>query len=194
MDKAREQPIEDKLTARELEILRLVSDGLTNRAIGEHLIIGFETVKWYLKQIYSKLQVTNRIQAITVARTAGLLTGTWEIHESPSLKHNLPYQSTPFIGRIEELEQLAEHLQDPECRLLTVVGPGGIGKTRLALEAAAAQLIHFRDGVYFIALLTRLVSILFIAFPSTRVTSGSGSTSSPPVMSMTSSSTSMAPK
>ncbi len=152
MDKAREQSIKDKLTARELEILRLVADGLTNKAIGERLFIGFETVKWYLKQIYSKLDVTNRIQAITLARTAGLLAGTWEIPEPSALKHNLPYQPTPFIGRKEELEQLAEHLENPACRLLTVVGPGGIGKTRLALEAAAAQLIRFRDGVYFTAL------------------------------------------
>ena len=152
MDKAREQSVNDELTVRELEILRLVADGLTNKAIGERLFIGFETVKWYLKQIYSKLDVTNRIQAITLARAAGLLTGTWEIPEPSAQQHNLPYQPTPFVGRIEELGQLAERLEDPECRLLTVVGPGGIGKTRLALEAAAAQLIRFRDGVYFTAL------------------------------------------
>jgi ATP/maltotriose-dependent transcriptional regulator MalT len=133
-----------------LEILRLVADGLTNKAIGERLFIGFETVKWYLKQIYSKLDVTNRIQAIALARAAGLLTGTWESSEPPAQKHNLPYQPTPFVGRIEELGQLAESLENPKCRLLTVVGPGGVGKTRLALEAAAAQLI--REKVYFTAL------------------------------------------
>src|SRR5262245_20353353 len=50
--------------------------------------------------------------------------------------HNLPAQLTPFIGRVEELGEIAALLSDPACRLLTLVGPGGIGKTRLALEAA----------------------------------------------------------
>ncbi len=50
---------------------------------------------------------------------------------------NLPGQSTPFIGRTEELAQIRQLLADPECRLLTLLGPGGIGKTRLAMEAAA---------------------------------------------------------
>lgn len=52
--------------------------------------------------------------------------------------HNLPRQLTPFLGRQTELTQILEHLADPTCCLLTLVGPGGIGKTRLALEAAQA--------------------------------------------------------
>src|SRR5215217_7779227 len=48
----------------------------------------------------------------------------------------LPSQTTIFIGRTEELAKIATLLSDPTCRLLTLVGPGGIGKTRLALEAA----------------------------------------------------------
>src|SRR5258708_6470612 len=66
--------------------------------------------------------------------------------------HNLPSQLTPFIGRESELAQIAERLADPACRLLTLVGPGGIGKTRLALEAAANQLAYYEDGVTFVSL------------------------------------------
>jgi ATP-dependent Clp protease ATP-binding subunit ClpA len=44
---------------------------------------------------------------------------------------------TPFIGRSQEIDEIGALLDDPSCRLLTLVGPGGIGKTRLALEAAA---------------------------------------------------------
>jgi predicted ATPase/DNA-binding CsgD family transcriptional regulator len=49
---------------------------------------------------------------------------------------SLPIASTPFVGRVEELAQISALFSDPACRLLTLVGPGGIGKTRLALEAA----------------------------------------------------------
>ncbi|MEW6368620.1 MAG: tetratricopeptide repeat protein [Acidobacteriota bacterium] len=56
----------------------------------------------------------------------------------PSLPR-LPVTPTPFIGRETELAEISRLLADPACRLLTLVGPGGIGKTRLALEAAARQ-------------------------------------------------------
>ena len=51
-------------------------------------------------------------------------------------RHNLPAESTPFVGREEELAYLERCLETPEARLVTLVGPGGIGKTRLALAAA----------------------------------------------------------
>jgi predicted ATPase/DNA-binding SARP family transcriptional activator len=68
--------------------------------------------------------------------------------------HNLPPQSTPFIGREDELAEITGRLTDPTCRLLTLVGPGGIGKTRLALAAAERQLdpVSFPNGVYFVSL------------------------------------------
>ncbi len=70
----------------------------------------------------------------------------------PLAFHNLPLSLTPFIGRKTELAKLAELLNDPHCRLLTLVGLGGIGKTRLALEVAQAHQRYFRDGVYFVSL------------------------------------------
>ncbi|HFQ92651.1 MAG TPA: tetratricopeptide repeat protein, partial [Anaerolineae bacterium] len=73
---------------------------------------------------------------------------------APAPSHNLPPEPTPFIGRRQELAQLAEFLTGTAVRLLTILGPGGIGKTRLAL-AAAADLVEkevFPDGVYFVPL------------------------------------------
>jgi predicted ATPase/DNA-binding SARP family transcriptional activator len=69
---------------------------------------------------------------------------------TPSLvpMHNLRAPLTPFVGREVELAELGERLCDPACRLLTMVGPGGIGKTRLALEAARTHMHRFPDGVF----------------------------------------------
>jgi predicted ATPase/DNA-binding SARP family transcriptional activator len=66
--------------------------------------------------------------------------------------HNLPPQTTPFVGRQAELAQIARHLGRADCRLLTLIGAGGIGKTRLALQAAGQALDAFADGVYFVSL------------------------------------------
>ena len=66
--------------------------------------------------------------------------------------HNLPPQTTPFVGRQAELTQIAHHLDRDDCRLLTLIGAGGIGKTRLALQAAEQALDAFDDGVYFVHL------------------------------------------
>jgi len=64
----------------------------------------------------------------------------------------LPPSPTPFVGREAELTELAEHLANPDCRLLTLAGPGGIGKTRLALQVAADQVGAFSHGVYLVSL------------------------------------------
>ena len=74
---------------------------------------------------------------------------------TPSLslpKHNLPAQVTPFVGREEELTELGRLLADATVRLVTVLGPGGMGKTRLGLAHAEQELGQFQNGVYFVAL------------------------------------------
>jgi predicted ATPase/DNA-binding SARP family transcriptional activator len=66
--------------------------------------------------------------------------------------HNLPRPLTPFIGREQELAELAGLIVDPECRCITLVGPGGIGKTRLALKAAKQHAYEFTQGTAFFPL------------------------------------------
>ncbi|MDP9262749.1 MAG: serine/threonine-protein kinase, partial [Acidobacteriota bacterium] len=65
---------------------------------------------------------------------------------------NLPAERTAFVGREEEVTLLAELLQRPDAQLVTLTGPGGIGKTRLALQAARQVAEHFSGGTYFIPL------------------------------------------
>jgi DNA-binding SARP family transcriptional activator len=67
-------------------------------------------------------------------------------------QHNLPPQTTPFVGREAELAKLARWLADPEVCLVTILGPGGMGKTRLSIEAARAQRDAFPHGVVFVPL------------------------------------------
>ena len=85
---------------------------------------------------------------------------------APTVRHNLPAQSAPFLGREEELSALNDLLDDADIRLITIMGPGGMGKTRLALAAAERQLTRtrppdnetnpaepvFPQGIYFVDL------------------------------------------
>jgi predicted ATPase/class 3 adenylate cyclase len=66
--------------------------------------------------------------------------------------HNLPIQASELIGREDEQRAIRDHIESGTVRLLTLTGPGGIGKTRLALQAAADQVDRFADGVFFIDL------------------------------------------
>ena len=69
-----------------------------------------------------------------------------------SFASSLPTSATPFIGRQAELIEITAKLHQPECRLLTLLGPGGMGKTRLAIEAARQVQANFADGVVFVNL------------------------------------------
>jgi len=65
---------------------------------------------------------------------------------------NLPVPATPFLGRERELAEVVELLTRDDLRLLTLTGPGGTGKTRLALQAAAEASESFPDGIYWVPL------------------------------------------
>ena len=66
--------------------------------------------------------------------------------------HNLPWSPTTLIGRTEEVTALSELVADPDVRLITLVGPPGVGKTRMAVESARQALTHYPDGVWFVDL------------------------------------------
>ena len=66
--------------------------------------------------------------------------------------HNLPVQPTPFLGREQEVDHVCHLLHRPEVRMVTLTGPGGMGKTRLSLQVAAELSDDFADGVFLVAL------------------------------------------
>jgi predicted ATPase/class 3 adenylate cyclase len=70
----------------------------------------------------------------------------------PDPPTNLPGQLTTFIGRGRELAQLEQRLLDIDVRLVTLIGPSGVGKTRLGMQVAEKVLRAFQDGVYFVSL------------------------------------------
>ena len=67
-------------------------------------------------------------------------------------KSRLPHPATSFVGRAEEIIEIGSLLADPSCRLLTLLGPGGSGKTRLAIQVAERRANEFPHGVYFVSL------------------------------------------
>jgi predicted ATPase/DNA-binding CsgD family transcriptional regulator len=138
----------DELTWREQEVLILLAEHLTNREIAEHLHLAESTVKDYVGRILSKLYVKNRRQAVERAKELGLLEPVPRTRAEP--RTNLPAETTPFVGRADELEDIDHQLSG--TRLLTLTGPGGIGKTRLAVKAAGKVVADFKDGCFFVPL------------------------------------------
>lgn len=154
-DSRSDQPLVESLTSRELEILALMAENYPNAEIAEALVLSLNTIKWYARQIYGKLGVSNRRQAVARGRDLGLFGAP----APPSLpRHNLPTPLTPFLGRQEELDKICQMMREDPFRLLTVTGPGGIGKTRLAIEVSSCLLESnregCRDGVFFVPLVT----------------------------------------
>lgn len=140
------------LTKREIDVVCLLADGLSNREIAHRLALALETVKWYNKQIYGKLGVRNRTEAAARAKALGLLSGNStdavEATAFPMPQNNLPAQITSFVGRQREIAEVRQLLE--KTRLLTITGPAGSGKTRLALQVASEVLPTFKDGVFFV--------------------------------------------
>ncbi len=139
------------ITEREIEVIELLSEGLTNNEIADRLFLSKNTIKWYVQQLNQKLFTNGREGIVKEALRLGLL-DLPENSEIGIIRTNLPYQTTPFVGRGSELDQLQQILSDSNNRLLTILAPGGMGKTRIALELAQQQLSLHRDGVFFVPL------------------------------------------
>jgi DNA-binding SARP family transcriptional activator/predicted ATPase len=81
---------------------------------------------------------------------------TYELYERirdrASHRHNLPGDASPFFGRSESVAQVMSQLAHPDCRLLTILGPGGVGKTRVLRRVCRKIGPRFLEGVYFVDL------------------------------------------
>src|SRR5260370_23522856 len=66
--------------------------------------------------------------------------------------HHIALTSTPFLGRSQEIDEIGALLDDPSCRFLRLIRPGGIGQTRLAEELASHNRDAFPDGLFFVPL------------------------------------------
>jgi predicted ATPase/DNA-binding CsgD family transcriptional regulator len=140
-------PLVEPLTRRERDVLALLAQNLTDREIAARLTLSINSVKWYARRIYEKLEVENRQKAVQRARELGIL-----VDQAPRIMatHNLPRQLTRFIGRKKEISQVIELVQ--KHPLITLTGSGGVGKTRLALTTAHELLNYFPDGVKYVDL------------------------------------------
>lgn len=131
-------------------------------AYGEQTLISasvFEVIKERLHSLYPFRDLGNhRLKDLTQPEHIFQVAIPEGRQEFPALKsldyrpNNLPAQATSFIGREAEIEAVRELLTRPTVKLVTLSGPGGIGKTRLSLQVAAELTEHFDDGVFFVAL------------------------------------------
>ncbi len=115
------------VTQREAEVLSAVADRLHNREIADRLYISVRTVESHISALLRKLGVTDRATLVEVGA---------EMSRATRIGTPLPVPLTSFVGRQHETDEIAALLQGH--RLLTLTGPAGAGKTRLALQVAAS--------------------------------------------------------
>ncbi|MCH6166700.1 ATP-binding protein [Pseudonocardia alaniniphila] len=137
---------EASVSAREAEVLAAVGEHLTNAEIAARLFISIRTVESHVSSLLRKFGVSDRralsLLAAERSRDPVPPSGPASRRVTP-----LPSPLTSFVGRKSERAELAAALDGP--RLVTAVGPGGVGKTRLALAVAADVSERFADGVWY---------------------------------------------
>src|SRR5262249_38515862 len=129
------------VSAREAQILALVGEHRSNAEIGAQLFISVRTVETHLSSLLRKLGGRDR------RALADFATELARAERTSRALAGLPSPLNPFIGRAQERAELREAVG--AHRQVTAVGPGGVGKTRLALAAAADLASGFEDGVWF---------------------------------------------
>ncbi|WP_436533960.1 LuxR C-terminal-related transcriptional regulator [Actinoplanes sp. HUAS TT8] len=125
------------VSAREGEVLTLIGQHLSNAEIAAKLFISVRTVESHVSALLRKLDVADRRALASIKGPA-------------PVRPALPVPLTSFVGRAAETTRLTGLLG--ANRQVTAVGPGGVGKTRLALAVAAGIAGNFRDGVWFVDL------------------------------------------
>jgi predicted ATPase/DNA-binding CsgD family transcriptional regulator len=132
------------ISAREAEVLNLVGEHRSNAEIGAQLFISVRTVETHVSSLLRKLGVPDR------RALADLATDPATAERTSEALAGLPSPLTSFVGRTRERAALRDAVK--AHRQVTAVGPGGVGKTRLALTVAADAAGDFEDGVWFVDL------------------------------------------
>jgi predicted ATPase/class 3 adenylate cyclase len=138
-------------------VRRQLPDGVRLRDLGRHRLKDFQ-----------------QLEPVSQLLISGMPTRFPALHSLGACPNNLPYENTPFVGRTEDLESLGGLLSEPVVRLVTILGAGGMGKTRLALAAAEEQILAskptggeqepwFLDGVFFVPLVSLNSSDLLVS-------------------------------
>lgn len=122
----------------------LCSQVLADLVRGDHPETGFFPLGDF------RLRNLNQIERIFQINAPGLPTSFPPLRSQQNLPHNLPLPQTSFVGRVQDLEQVKSLLG--RSRVLTLLGTGGTGKTRLALEAGRELLENYPDGVWLVEL------------------------------------------
>lgn len=113
--------------------------------LAEHLVIPTDQRDLFLK-------IARQVKGIANLDTLPPLSTHPPLSQIDPPKYNIPVSPSPLIGREHEITMILQQLHNPACRLLTLTGPGGVGKTRLALEVAHTLRDHFPQGVFFVPL------------------------------------------
>ena len=129
---------------------------------GAHVLVSQVTAELVRAQLPAHMQLlnlgsytfggTSRPERVYQLSQLGSLVPPAVLRPPARRPHNLPRPSTPLIGREMDIAAVLASLQQPNVRLLTLTGPGGVGKTRLAIAVATNLQEHFADGVFFVDL------------------------------------------
>lgn len=146
----------EPLTEREIEILHALAAGASNAEIGGKLHLTEGTVKWYNRRIFDKLGAKNRAEAVRMFGELAVGDSAKVVAPAQPIPTRQPANPAPhlpavaMIGREQELADLCELVHTRH--LVTLLGPGGIGKSTLAVAAAHALQTTFQDGIWHVAL------------------------------------------
>ena len=153
------EPLETlaRLTARESDVLELMEHGLTNRELADALDISERTARFHISNIFAKLDVSNRTEAVAWAVRAR---GTPAPDSGDALDargdtrrpYQLPRAPTYFVGRRDALASIVEALSLAGTAVFAIEGMGGVGKTALATLAAERLRDAYPDGQLWIDL------------------------------------------